>query len=252
MRSHSVLLLALLFLISASPALSEPSEATASELDTGRVLLVPLNLGVRAAPEVESGMDPVWQELVSYFEAREPKLASLARDSASDLWEDAVSDPAAKDEAGERDVYAAYASFARRVAEQVEYDSIVIPSLVTRTAKVRGQRASWDGVRRYVETPRASLAGLETRGGGTSFAVNGIRGRIGAASLHVAVLSADGELRYEGAGGLAVLQRPVLRQSNRGNGLEMAVRSEAFQDRKELREGIETAFQKPLPASRAR
>ena len=51
----------------------------------------------------------------------------------------------------EADVYDAYALFARRIADQVEYSAIVFPSLVTRAARLSGQTAAWDGVRRRVE-----------------------------------------------------------------------------------------------------
>ena len=79
--------------------------------------------------------------------------------------------------------------------------------------------------------------------------VTGVRGEIAAASLHVAVLSPDGELRFEGAGGLSVLQR--LEPSERSTEVDVAMREDAFDDSAELREGVEAAFRRPLPASRA-
>lgn len=247
MHPRILLLVAAALLSLPTAALAEPVR---SDSDSGRVVLVPLNLAVRAAPEVEPGIDPVWEELVRYFEAREPRVASLARDSATDLWKAAASEPEARDGAGKRNVYAAYAHFARRVAQQVEYDSIVIPSLVMRAAKARGQRATWDGVHRIVDTPRAAIAGFETQGN-VNLAVNGIRGNIGAVSLHVAVLTPEGELRFEGTGGLALLQRPALTPEEGGNGVRLTPKSEPFDDRNALREGIESAFVRPLPGSRA-
>jgi hypothetical protein len=80
----------------------------------------------------------------------------------------------------------------------------------------------------------------------------GVRGQIAAASVHVAVLSPKGELRFEGAGGLAVLQQLDAGPELRGDkGLAVELRPDAFADASELREGIEVAFRRPLPASRA-
>jgi hypothetical protein len=250
MNSGTPRLLALIFLalISLSLGFAAHAEPIPSASPSGRVLLVPLNLTVRAAPELEPGIAPVWQELVRYFEAQEPRPASLARKSADALWRSALADPEARGDEGQRDVYAAYAHFARRVAEQVEYESIVIPSLVTRVAKVHGQRASWDGVHRVVDTPRPSLGTLEAA---SWITVNGIRANLSAASLHVAVLTPAGELRFEGAGGLALLEHPKLIPEEGGHTLRVTERASAFEDRGALREGIEAAFARPLSASRA-
>jgi hypothetical protein len=81
----------------------------------------------------------------------------------------------------------------------------------------------------------------------------GVRGEIAAASLHVAVLSSDGDLRFEGAGGLSLLQELERDHEAVKGGPQVAVelRQDAFADPSELREGIEVAFRRPLPASRA-
>ena len=104
------------------------------------------------------------------------------------------------------DVYAAFGIFARRIADQLDYSAIVFPSLVTRAARLQGQSAAWDGVRRRVDGPTSSRnRRLDPRLRSVGFG-QGVRGEIAAASLHVAVLSPDGELRFEGAGGLSLLQ----------------------------------------------
>ena len=83
-------------------------------------------------------------------------------------------------------------------------------------------------------------------------ASKGVRGEIAAASLHVAVLSPDGELRFEGAGGLSVLQELDEEEDVRGDAqVAVELRQNAFADASELREGVEAAFRRPLPASRA-
>ena len=244
-RSASPILLLATLLIWA-PAM-HASEA-ADVLGSGRVVLVPLNLGVRATAEVEPGVDPVWREILSHFAAQQQPATALERRSAAALWNDVMVEVRAQPNP---DVYKAYALFARRIADQVDYTAIVFPSLVTRAARVQGEVATWDGVRR-----RVSLVGPETVGSvmGSDMVVasQGVRGEIAAASLHVAVLSPDGELRFEGAGGLSVLQQLDAEKDVRGDKqVAVELRQDAFTDASELREGVEAAFRRPLPASRA-
>ncbi len=245
-RSASLVLPVLALLVWAPAA---PAVDASDALGSGRVVIVPLNLGVRASSEVEPGLEPVWRELLSHFAAQQQPATALERKSAASLWVEVMAEVRAKPNA---DVYEAYGVFARRIADQVDYSAIVFPSLVTRAARVQGQTASWDGVRR-----RLALPGRETVGSvmGSDFVVasTGVRGEIAAASLHVAVLSPDGELRFEGAGGLSVLQQLDAAGEAAKGDAEVAVelRQDAFADASELREGVEAAFRRPLPASRA-
>jgi hypothetical protein len=246
MTCRSALLLLLIAVPLGAPAVSADSS---DALGDGRVVIVPLNLGVRASTEVEPGVDPVWSEILAHFAARQKPATALERKSAGALWSEVMAEVRAKPGG---DVYEAYAIFARRIADQVDYSAIVFPSLVTRAARIQGKTAAWDGVRRQLD-----LTGPETVGTvmGSDLIVSstGVRGEIAAASLHVAVLSANGELRFEGAGGLSLLQE--LDEENEkakgSNQVAVEMRQDAFADSSELREGIEVAFRRPLPASRA-
>ena len=215
----------------------------AEVLGRGRVVLVPPNLGVRAATEVEPGVQPVWRAILQHFASGGQPVSALEKNSAAALWREVALEVKANPNA---DVYDAYALFARRIADQVEYSAIVFPSLVTRAARLSGQTAAWDGVRRRVSG--ASDGGFAPAVG-AGMMVTGMRGEIAAASLHVAVLTPDGELRFEGAGGLSLLQQ--LQSSDGSTEIDVAMRENAFSDSAELREGIEAAFRRPLPASRA-
>jgi hypothetical protein len=240
-----------ILLVGALLAWAPTAPATATEsaevLGSGRVVIVPLNLGVRATPEVEPGVEPVWREMLSHFASQPQRATALERASATSLWNEVMAEVRSQPDP---DVYKAYALFARRIADQVDYSAIVFPSLVTRAARVQGDTAAWDGVRRHVElgSPETVVPGM-----GSDFVItSGVRGQIAAASLHVAVLSPDGELRFEGAGGLSVLQQLDADRDVRGDKeVSVALRPDAFADTSELREGIEAAFRRPLPASRA-
>lgn len=237
------LLLALL-LGAAGPALAE---ADRTDPDPGRVVLVPLNLGVRAAEGVEPGIEPVWREILQHFSAQERPVTAIERSSGTALWNEVMAELQAS---GDGDVYSAYARFARRVADQLDYETIVFPSLVKRVAKVRGEMAHWDGVHQRVETPALPVVRDHSLGGpGLIASQNSVRGELAAVSLHVAVLQPSGELRFEGAGGLTLLHR--LTRSRQEGELVAKLRTDAFEDDEALRLGIEAAFRQPLPASRA-
>jgi hypothetical protein len=218
-------------------------------LGPGRVVIVPLNLGVRATTEVEPGVEPVWRELLSHFAASKHPATALERQSAAALWNEVMAEVQAKPHP---DVYEAYALFARRIKDQVDYSAIVFPSLVTRAARIQGQTAAWDGVRRRLDLPARETVG-SVMGSDLVVASTGVRGEIAAASLHVAVLSPDGELRFEGAGGLSLLQQldEAGEPAKANTQVAVELRQDAFADAGELREGVEIAFRRPLPASHA-
>ncbi len=246
---HRLFTLVLFTLVLLATPFTTASAAPPADLGNGRVVLVPVNLGIRANPEVEPGMEPVWKEMLEHFAEGDRPVTALERTSATALWNEVMAEV---ERSENKDVYAAYALFAQRIAEQLEYDTIVFPSLVLRVARLIGNGASWDGVRRHVASP---LVGHEAvnkiTGPDLLVSREGLTGEMAAASLHVAVLDGEGELRFEGAGGLTLLQE--LEQGDTRGDAELAVKmkDDAFANPDELREGIETAFRKPLPASRA-
>ena len=243
------------FLLVPTPTLlllaSASAEPEAFDLGPQRLVLVPINLGVRPQAEVEPGLEPVWNEILAHFGGSgERRVTALERKSALALWNEVRHGLR-----GQRrnDVYAAYSEYARRISDQLDYGMIVFPSLVVQTADLMGTTAAWDGVRRPIDAP---LVGQETiqavMGPDLLVSKVGVRGEIAGASLHVAVLDGDGRLRFEGAGGLTLLHELVRGEVRDDARLEVALRPDAFSDPEELREGVEAAFREPLPASRAR
>jgi hypothetical protein len=244
----AVLLAALALATTAAQA--EPP-ATVFSPDPGttsrRIVIVPVNLGVRAEPEVAPGIEPVWTEILNHFQSQDVPVVALERSSAQALWKEVMLEASGAGDAN--DVYEVYGLFARRIAEQVDCGAIVFPSLVTRVAKVSGRAASWDGARHVLEIPGRDLEEVDgIPEGGIKIVRHGVQGEIAAASLHVAIVSPQGELRFEGAGGLELLQRLV---EGRNAEIERVARNDAWQDPEPLREGIGLAFRKPLPASKA-
>lgn len=223
---------------------AESREERPPSLGTGRVVLVPMNLAVRAVPELEPGVGPVWSALLHHLASVEHPVVALERAGAGALWNEVMAEE--ERAAGEGDLYGAYARFARRVAEQTDFESIVFPTLVTRAARVSGRVADWDGVRQTVEIPGQLYQRIDTlREGNYWVTRNGARGELAAASLHVAVLSPTGELRFQGSGGLVLLQEVASPRTRDEIELSVVLRKDAFADTDRLHEGISAAFQTP-------
>ena len=228
-------------------AAAEPSEESPVEqqrpaaLGSGRVVLVPINLAVRAVAEVEPGLEPVWRELLVYLGSVKHPVIALEREGAAALWNEVMAE--AKPETGPDDLYAAYGRFARRVAEQADFGSIVFSTLVTRSARVNGRTAEWDGVRRPLEIPGRLNDSIDTFPLGKIWLTrHGAKGELGAASLHVAVLSPEGELGFQGTGGLVLLQKLVSPVDKEDLELSVVMREEPFAAAAQLRQGIAQAF----------
>jgi hypothetical protein len=222
---------------------AESDERPPAARGSGRVVVVPVNLAVRAAQEVEPGLDPVWHALLQYFASEGKSVVAIDRNDAGALWNEVMAEEA-KSESGNPDLYGAYARFAKRVGEQAEFDSIVFPTIVTHSARINGRVASWDGVRRQVDIPGLLNESIDTyREGKIWIDRHGATGELAAASLHVAVLSPQGELRYQGTGGLVLLQE-LAEPKKRDEDVELTavMRKDAFAAPDQLREGIGAAF----------
>lgn len=230
-------------------ASAESGERRPAALGSGRVVVVPVNLAVRAVAEVEPGIEPVWRALLQYFASAEKPVIALDRNDARALWIEVMVE--AKKAGEGDDLYAAYARFARRVGDQAEFESIIFPTLVTHSARVTGRVAHWDGVRRQVEVPGQFSESIDTfRDGKIWVNRHGATGELAAASLHIAVLSPKGELRYEGRGGLVLLQELVApKKKNDDLELTAVMRKDPFAAPDQLREGIGAAFRDWASAS---
>jgi hypothetical protein len=211
-------------------------------LGSGRVVVAPVNLAVRAVSEVEPGVEPVWRALLQYFTSDEKPAIALDPNDASALWNEVMAN--ARKSGREADLFAAYAEFARRVGEQSEFGNIVFPTLVLHSARVHGRVANWDGVHRQIEIPGQAAESIDTyRDGKIWVKRDGASGELAAASLHIAVFSPRGEFRYQGIGGLVLLQKLVEPRKRKG-GVELTavMRSDAFTAPDELHEGIGAAL----------
>lgn len=205
------------------------------------MLLCAPNVVVALRPEIANGAAAVQRELTAYLEARGLEVERLDLGEGRRRWERAVVE--AKGHGPEED---ATTFFARALAQERSFDVLMMPSVVLHSVQVTDNSGTWDGVRRRVDVvgkPSMGPAGsTDTFTKGVAY--GGVSGPIMASSLHVVVLSAQGQRVFEGRGGLEFVQEIDLSQVWRS---ELPLRRDAFQDREVLREGVEVALAPYLP-----
>src|SRR5262245_31763559 len=235
-------------LAAAALACASPGPEGAPAPGPGRIVVAPLNLGITAPAELAGADGPVWDELLRYLRRLDRPLAVLDAPSAGRLWASARAE--LERAGGVVDPTRTASRFAERLAEEVDYAVLIMPSLVVRKARIGGQRASWDGVSRDLPQ-RGALPFTRVEEALAGIRIEGFRGSIAAASLYVAMVAPDGESLYEGLAGLDVIQEvaPVARP-RQGREWSLEPRRDAFADAAGLREGIELAFERRLPATR--
>ena len=250
-RLFHVFLIATLALTACATS-REPSAVVSVNDPGSRIVVAPLNLAIRAPAEISGKSEPVWRELLSYFQTLDRQVAVIHPSSAEQLLLEAMLDLDVSDP--DSALRIARSRFARALAEHREYDLLVVPSLVLRPGRLHGQYAIWDGVQRVVpngaDVIRNDLGGVVHPPG--AITVLGLRGTIAAISLHVSVLRPDGTHVYEGLGGLDLIQ-----EAHRDDPWEgrwtFETRAEPFTAPAHLREGIECAFERPhLATARSR
>ncbi len=242
-----ILVAAALAALACASARTPSAEQAADTLHLGRVVLAPLNLGLRVPPELQDVGEPVWHELLRHFQAHDRQVAVIAPADAELAWMDAIAE---LERSGTTpDLPTASAHFARRLREQVDYELLLMPSLVLRSARVHGRRAHWDGVHRRLRVRATPMNGpiIEIGLLGNHPEVSGLTGRIAAASLHVAVLSSDGRFVYQGLGGLDLIQEATLDRRAPRKTWQLVPREAPFADVECLRQGIALAFERKLP-----
>jgi hypothetical protein len=242
-----VLAAAALAALACAGAPTPSAEQATTTLGAKRILLAPLNLALRVPAELRDVDEPVWHELLRHFQAQDRHVTVVAPVDAELLWMDTMAE--LEQSGAAHDLPTASAHFARRLAEHTDYGLLLMPSLVLRSARVHGRHAYWDGVRRRLHVRATPMHGpiIEIGLPGNKLGIWGLRGKISAASLYVAVLSPDGRFVYQGIGGLDLLQEASLDRRAPSATWQLALREAPFADVEALRQGIALAFERELP-----
>lgn len=205
-------------------------------------LILPLNVAMAMPKELAFSSPILWTELEHYLRAQDKQLKTVNRQTAHELWVRSIQQV----RAGEKGVKAGYDDAARALVLELQkhaaFDVMIAPSLVVREAPLANRTARWDGVERELEFENQ---GLEAR---TIAGETQLEGTAPAATLHVAIFDAKGEKLHE-AKGLDLLVRARVEGTGSSGApiFQFVPRSDPFENREHLREGIAAAFQPFLP-----
>jgi hypothetical protein len=199
-----------------------PQAASARHL-----LVAPLNLALRLPEDLEPTVDSVWAILLERGLARAEKVSILDPSDAWELWRGVLLEAQLRDAP---ELLAVLREFARDLGGQVEFDLLLVPSLVYREARFDGTIARWDGVRR-----RLSQTEDRDRPDTTEWAFTG---EITGVSLHLLAFDPKGAQLAQGWGGLDLVHELHLE----GNRHTLELRARPFENRDHLREGVDRAL----------
>jgi hypothetical protein len=209
------------------------------------LLILPFNVTAIMPPELKAMSPFVWAELEVYLREHGKQLKTASFRDARRLWLSSIRQV----RSGEKGARAGFDDAARvlvlELAKHAEFDTVIVPSLFIRKARISGSSATWDGVERALEF-------AENRRDARSMLANTpLVGEAPAASLHAVVLDAEGNKIQEAKGGLELL---VLVRVSGGLDyptsiptLEFATRTDLFANREHVREGIAEALAPFLP-----
>lgn len=209
-------------------------------------LILPLNVSSEMPPELEVLHPAVWDELELYLRAQNKVLKTLSRSAARRLLVESIGEVRASEEAAERGTRAGSDDvpriLARKLRSHVEFNALIVPSLFVREAPISSRTARWDGVEREVEV---EVRGIDAR----ALAATPFEANAPAASLHIAVFDAQGEMLHAGLGGLEILVGVRIVGSNLSGTpmFQFARRADPLENRDHIREAVIAAFAPFLP-----
>jgi len=212
-----------------------------------RLLLAPANLALALRSELEGGVEAIQEEIVAYLRIQGRQVERVSLLDGRRLWEESIAEVKASGVALGFDVSAA--AFARKLGESRDFQALVMPSLLLHQTRVKHRKATWDGVKRrmdVVNMPHAP-AGRSDDVMLRAMTGLGMMGDAAVSSLHVVVISREGQRVFEGRGGLDFVQEMEVKNVDRSYRVDLRTREALLQDRAILREGIEIAFTPYLP-----
>jgi hypothetical protein len=220
-----------------------PRERTVLAGNAARNLVIlPLNIAAVMPTELEASSPVVWKELEVYLRAQGKELKTLSFRNARQLWLSSIGAARAADaRAGFDD---AARVLVGKLAQLVDFDAVIVPSLYLREAPIAGRSASWDAVERPLAIEGMERLRADLR----------LEGLAPGASLLVALFDALGEKLHDGIGGLdlLVVARVVRTRASAPDAitLQFTTRTELFASRENVQEGIATALAPFLPTLR--
>jgi hypothetical protein len=205
-----------------------------------------VNLVVALPTELEGGVEPVQGAIVAYVEAQGRQVQRLSLPEARDLWQRAIE--AAK-ATGPLRFETAATAFAKEAAAHHEFQALLLPSLIVQRSVVRHRGVAWDGVQRRVRVvnrPREP-GGRNQNALVEGMAAGDLNANVSIVSLHLLAFSRDGQLVFQGRGGVDILEEVDLQDAEKTFHFQIKPRNDVFDDRRILLEAVAIAFTPYLP-----
>jgi hypothetical protein len=202
-----------------------------------RWLVASMNLDLELPQNLVSPAETLHTELLDYLkesgcEASAVPFSEL-RQRLTQLLAAAPAPVAGDSIGGGAERERALGMLALDLADEREFDVMLVPNLVIREAQFTALSAIWDGVSR--RHPVSGRMGKIDKGS--------LSGNTDALSLHVRVWSKSGEKVFESFGGLDILNRIVIQDYQ----FQMVQRDDLLQDTQMLREGIAISLDPLIP-----
>jgi len=241
MRTLGLALLA----ASALACISAPPHAYTIERDhagapgVATILMLPLNVTAPLPHELEEAAPRVEGMIAEYLLRTGRKVESIEYVDARSAW--AAAARGTLESTGEADFATALSELARNLHEIHDFDTLIIPNLLMREARIYGgsRYALWDGVKRPLR-----MADEATDHSGFNVMTT-ITGGIPGVSLHVTAHDPAGNKVFNSIAGLDLIHDFSFVSAGDGvRGIETAtpLRAERLTDETLVREGIDIAF----------
>jgi hypothetical protein len=184
--------------------------------------------------------------LHNYLAERGKSIEMIGSKDARNAWVDSTRECRSQAEQGCDGFDGAAGVLARRLRDDRDYQVLIVPYLLFRTAKVHLRSAKWDGVARQ----------LEVDGSSTDGAVQLDTMTMQAPSLALFAFSSTGEKLFVGVGGLDLAHRLYfgadLSTPHYVRARKLLLRDDLFANASLLREGVSIALDPLIPKGDAK
>ena len=213
-----------------------------------RFLVCAPNTVIALPAEMQASTKALREQIDAYLKFHDREAQWLDLYQSKQIWGEALTNAKG---AGSVEKTPAYV--AKLLAQQYQFDAIVMPSLLVTKTRATDSSASWDGVSKRMQVlnpPRRPTGrGQSTLADGIQY--GGISGDVMVTSVHVLVFTREGERVFEGRGGVGFVHDIDMSELTRRNGPRdrWSFKMRDFErDLEALREGIAIAFHPYLAA----
>ncbi len=204
-------------------------------------VVLPVNLTIiKMPPEFSPVLDDMFGAIAGYIRNHRGTLETFSRKEASAQWAASIVE-VEESEALDDNFETAMGVYVAHLAETRSFDAVISPSLVYRNTKTRDRTVKWDGVFRKMKIVNLSDE-AKTKGLARSLVID-----FAGVSLHVMVFGPDGDLIFQGYGGLDLAHNVDMAGVEFTMNPRLLLKEDLLKESDHLSEGIGVAFDRYLP-----